>query len=167
MKGFLLLLAAVALAIFGGIIYTRVTAESPEQAQARHNLDVLAALEKTWAEHKARPAPDDPLDTTRFAALRSDVLAIETSAATEDVKAVQRQFLALVELGPKLFEKLKSGPRTDVPNNKTLQQRAADEWLVEVRNIGIRIEYELNDIQKKIDALKHTNKRILSGKPTP
>lgn len=156
MKPLLLLLAAIAALIGGAITYRAFIADTPEQIDAKHNLALIDQMDQAWIDHKQRPRSGDVLSADQFRPLRSDLIAVNLNEAGDDVRTLHRRFVAFVDRAPTLLSKLKSGPPRDGPDHPAVQQRAAEDWSIEVRNIGIQLENDLEGIRKEIQALRAT-----------
>jgi uncharacterized small protein (DUF1192 family) len=154
MKPLLLLIAGVAVLVGAAVGYQKFVADTPDQIAAKLNLALIDQIDQAWIDHKQGPRAGGALDPEQFRPLRSNLLAVNVTEAGDDVKALHRRFVAFVDRAPTLLTKLKSGPSHDGPDHPAVQQRAAEDWTMEVRNIGIQLENELAALQEEIKKLR-------------
>ncbi len=167
MRPILTLVAIVA--VLGGsvFVYKQATATTPEQDAAARSLDRLDVIEEYWKEHKERPMADDGgvFSTTRFTDFAGKLRSVDLEEVDAEVKAVHERFRKYCAGAPDLIRKLQDGPDiTGERGARVVEQKKAEDWVLEMRNLNIQLELLTRDIDKQIDAARGRLTKVKLGK---
>lgn len=154
----LIVFVAVA-ATIGGFVWYQFFRVTPEQQEARWNLAALDAIEATWKEHDPRSRAAF-FDADPFRNCAARLREVDMVSVADDVKAIQQRYIKFCEAAPELLRQFQASPPDAPAGNAALQQRAAEDKLLDIRNMGIQLELLLRGIDDEIaKTRKHYTRR--------
>lgn len=143
-------LGLIGLAIAIALGYMWASRETDDQAIARENLELVERIKEVWETRE--PAIDDD---SGFRELRTSLKNLDLFAAAEDVKALHARLVKYCDDGTALVKRFNSRPPPkEVPNNLTLQQRAAEEEATVVQNAQIELDNLIGDLDAEFGQLR-------------
>ena len=151
---------AFLLALFG-VIWYKATRETPEQQNAKWSLEALDGIVKAWEEHEAAraeaqyPEEGETIDVEKpFRDFAANLKRVNLDGAGDDVKAVHARMLKYADEAPVVLRKFKIAPLSQPTGNRALDERAAQDWSLNVQNQAIQMELLLRGADDEIGLLR-------------
>lgn len=155
------------IALFG-VVWYRMTRETPEQQTARWSLEALDQIVSAWEAHEAErmagafPEEGETVDVEQpFRDFAATLRRINLDGVGDDVKAVHARFLKYAEEAPAVLRKFQVAPLSQPTGNRALDQRAMEDWSLNVRNQAIQMELLLRGVEDEIGRMRGKYRREL------